>query len=170
MGYPQYGPAVQHPEYLNLQREIEEGRFSVRGEIKDDDWRQVIADRNGDWAVWFEVSDNNDLIARVGLISHSNNEASLRAKGLCTIRPFVTPRSQVPVASVLGSLMIPDRSRAVWAQADNKRLDWVASALKNSSDWIIVPEPETARPMCCFDPMRWRASVNKRDANSQSGG
>lgn len=169
LGIPQFGPVMPNVEPVNLERAIKVGEISVKEPIYEADWRSEIAMRDGSWLVWWQIDEDLDLIARIGLIAHANNEQTYRDKGLVSVRPFTTPRTRVPVACIAGALDIKSADRAHWAHGDNKPAERVASAAKNDPWWIIQPDQETGAPMTVFYPWRWRATMNRLDETTLAG-
>ncbi len=166
LGMPAFGPIRPDMETFDLKDAIEDGEIRVRDPIPEDDWRSEIAARDGAWVAWWELDEDSKLLARLGLTSHRQRETSIRSRQLVSVQPFTTSPAEIPIACIIGSAAIKMIDRAIWAPADNKEVERIASALKNDPYYVIKAHPQTGHPLVSFDPIRWRAAVNPSFRNN----
>ncbi|MGA9411704.1 MAG: hypothetical protein WBV78_14810 [Roseobacter sp.] len=82
LGIPLPGRQDQSPipEWLPLNDALDTGSIKIAKRIFKTDWRSQLAERDGEWLVWCDVSDNADIEIGICLIAHAKDEAEKRKR------------------------------------------------------------------------------------------
>jgi hypothetical protein len=143
------------PDFLDLEDAILAGEVDIRKAIPKTDWRSELAAADGQWLAWWDLLESGKLIAGLGLIAHVPDEDEVRKGGFVSVRPFSRGRTQIPLATIVGTLDISMNDRAIWSSVDGASISSAADRLR-SGQWNLIRPADDGSPITVFTPARWR--------------